>query len=223
MSLKRKASFSTPSIPFAPVSCEMDMVDSSKHLNSRTRKRFRDGRPNEEVVYGKTSTHLALQKQIARRDCYAVRCTKTSQADQQPAKTLRWIFSAQQQQPAVPMDTSEEIMEEDPSFQTPAPETETVDPRQHTLLRFFQPRAQPVPRFKPSREALVPRANETIMSQDEALRRAAFQQMNAGAGSTGSETSTGFNQDMDMNMDMDTDESSEGSNLSPNVGGMAWM
>ncbi|KAJ5641706.1 hypothetical protein N7490_005706 [Penicillium lividum] len=188
MSLKRKASFSTPSTPFAPVSCELDMVDSSKHLNSRTRKRFRDGRPNEEVVY---------------------------------AKTLRWIFSAQKQPPAVPMDTSEETMEEDPSFQTPSPETETIDPRQHTLLRFFQPRTQPVPRFKPSREALVPRANETMMSQDDALRRAAFQQMNAGAGSTGSETSTGFNQDIDM--DIDTDESSEGSNLSPNVGGMAWM
>lgn len=63
------------------------------------------------------------------------------------------------------------------------------------------------------------------MTQDEALRRAAFQQMTVGAGSSGSETmSTGFNQvDMDMDMDMDTDESSEGSNSSPNAGAMAWM
>ncbi|KAJ5992321.1 hypothetical protein N7451_008045 [Penicillium sp. IBT 35674x] len=187
MSLKRKASFSAaPSSPFAPMSCEVDMVDSSKHLHSRTRKRFRDGRPDDEVVY---------------------------------AKTLRWIFSAQKQSTAAPMDTSEETVEEDHSSQS----SETVDPRQHTLLRFFQPRTQPTVQFKPSREALVPRANETSMTQDEALRRAAFQQMAVGAGLSGSETmSAGFNH-VDMDMDMDTDESSEGSDSSPNVGAMAWM
>ncbi|KAJ6110639.1 hypothetical protein N7486_002874 [Penicillium sp. IBT 16267x] len=187
MSLKRKASFSTaPSSPFVPVSCELDMVDSSKHLNSRTRKRFRDDRPDDEVVY---------------------------------AKTLRWIFSAQQQQTAIQMDISEEKMEEASS----SPSSEPVDPRQHTLLRFFQPRTQPAVQFKPSREALVPRANETSMTQDEALRRAAFQQMTVGAGSSESETmSTRFNQ-MDIDMDMDTDESSEGSNSSPNTGAIAWM
>ncbi|KAJ5673052.1 hypothetical protein N7507_002179 [Penicillium longicatenatum] len=190
MSLKRKASFSAaPSRPFVPMSCELDMVDSSKHLHSRTRKRFRDGRPDDEVVY---------------------------------AKTLRWIFSAQQQPTEVPMDISEETIED-----APALSSETIDPRQHTLMRFFKPRTQPTVQFKPSREALVPRANETSMTQDEAQRRAAFQQMTAGAGSTGSETmSTGFNQvgmDMDMDMDMDTDESSEGSNPSPNAGTTAWM
>ncbi|KAJ5919777.1 Ribonucleoprotein LSM domain eukaryotic/archaea-type [Penicillium verhagenii] len=189
MSLKRKASFSAaPSSPFVPMSCELDMVDSSKHLHSRTRKRFRDGRPDDEVVY---------------------------------EKTLRWIFSAQKQPSAVPMDTSEEMMQELEASSFPS--SETADPRQHTLLRFFQPRTQPVPHFKPSREALVPRANETLMAQDEALRRTAFQQMPTGAGSSGSETmSTGFNQ-MDTDMDMDTDESSEGSNLSANVGVTSWM
>lgn len=112
-------------------------------------------------------------------------------------------------------------MEED----HPPQSSDAVDPRQHTLLQFFQPRTQPTIQFKPSREALVPRANETSMTQDEALRRAAFQQMTVGAGSSGSETmSTGFNQ-VDMDMDMDTDESSEGSNSSPNAnaGAMAWM
>lgn len=63
MSLKRKASFSAaPSSPFAPMSCEVDMVDSSKHLHSRTRKRFRDGRPDDEVVYGKLFVSSTLGK-----------------------------------------------------------------------------------------------------------------------------------------------------------------
>ena len=55
MSLKRKASFSlaTPSSPLAPAPSEWAMADNSKHLHCRTRKRFRDGRPNDDVVYGK--------------------------------------------------------------------------------------------------------------------------------------------------------------------------
>ncbi|KAJ6021795.1 hypothetical protein N7540_007299 [Penicillium herquei] len=186
MSLKRKASFSTtqPS-PFA--SCGMD-IDNSKHLHSRTLKRFRNGRPNDEVVY---------------------------------EKTLRWIFSAQQQQHSGPMDTSDEQMEE----AVPVPTPEEVDPRQQTLLRFFQPRGHQVPRFKPSREALVPLANEIAMNQEDAIRRAAFEQMAVGTNSSGSETtSPGFNSmDMDMDMDMDTNESSPGSNPASNPGSMTWM
>ncbi|KAJ5094233.1 hypothetical protein N7456_010094 [Penicillium angulare] len=191
MSLKRKVSFSgASSSPFASASCDIDMIDSSKHLNSRTRKRFRDGRPNDEVVY---------------------------------EKTLRWIFSAQQQQNEVSMDTSEETMEEATSLENP----EAVDPRQQSLLRFFQPRGQQAPRFKPSREALVPRANEIAMDQEEAVRRAAFQQPTAGPSSSAIETmNAGPNRvemDMDMDMDMDTDESSEGSNSNVNMGVRAWM
>jgi hypothetical protein len=57
MSLKRKASFSAMSFaPSAPAPSEWGMTDSSQHLNSRTRKRFRDGRPSDEVVYGKHRT-----------------------------------------------------------------------------------------------------------------------------------------------------------------------
>lgn len=54
MSLKRKASFSAmPDGLSVPASGEWAIVDSSKHLHSRTRKRFRDGRPSDEIVYGK--------------------------------------------------------------------------------------------------------------------------------------------------------------------------
>ncbi|KAJ5234857.1 uncharacterized protein N7469_004025 [Penicillium citrinum] len=185
MSLKRKASFSAmPSSPFAPASSDWDMTDSSKHLHSRTRKRFRDGRPNDEAVY---------------------------------AKTLRWIFSAQKQQNEAPIDSCDEDMDSEPTS------AETVDPRQQSLLRFFQPRTQPTSPFKPSRQALAPRANETAMSQDEIIRREAFERMISVGSTSGSDTmSPGINQ-MDVNMDMDTDESSEGSNTMASIGAAGWM
>lgn len=100
---------------------------------------------------------------------------------------------------------------------------ETVDPRQQSLLRFFQPRTQPASPFKPSRQALAPRANETAMSQDEIIRREAFERMNSVGSTSGSDImSPGFNQ-MDVNMDMDTDESSETSNATANMGAVGWM
>lgn len=69
MSLKRKASFSAmPSSPFAPASSDWDMTDSSKHLHSRTRKRFRDGRPNDEAVYGE-SYPLSDWREINSQNC----------------------------------------------------------------------------------------------------------------------------------------------------------
>ncbi|KAJ5574368.1 uncharacterized protein N7459_008795 [Penicillium hispanicum] len=190
MSLKRKASFpALPSSLLAPTPSEWGMTGDSKHLHSRTRKRFRDGRPSDEVVY---------------------------------EKTLRWIFSAQQQQQdSAPLEQSDEAMDAEPTIPSP----ETVDPRQQTLLRFFQPRVQTSSPFRPSREALAPRANETALSQDEIIRRQAFKQMNPTGSSSGSETtSLGFNQmDTDVDMDMDTDQSSEGSNPASKIGVMGWM
>ncbi|KAJ5103277.1 hypothetical protein N7532_003806 [Penicillium argentinense] len=190
MSLKRKSTTfdAMPSSPFAPTSGDWDMTDSSKHLHSRTRKRFRDGRPSDEAVY---------------------------------AKTLRWIFSAQQQQNATAMDACDESMDSETTFDA---STEIVDPRQQTLHRFFQPRAQPAIPFKPSREALAPRANETALDQGAIMQREAFERMNSVGSSNGSETmSPGLNQmDVDMDMDMDTDASSAGSNTA-NMGALGWM
>lgn len=110
-------------------------------------------------------------------------------------------------------------MDSEPTLPSP----EIVDPRQQTLLRFFQPRPQASSPFRPSREALAPRANETAIDSDDMLRRQAF--MGTAGGSSGSETmSPGFNQmDMDMDIDMDTDHSSEGSSSASNMGVMGWM
>lgn len=103
----------------------------------------------------------------------------------------------------------------------PALPTETVDPRQQTLLRFFPPRGQASVSFRPSREALAPRANETALDKDGLLRQQAF--MTSAGSASGSETaSSGCNQ-MDVDMDMDTDQSSDGSNAGSNMGVVGWM
>ncbi|OKP14823.1 hypothetical protein PENSUB_5887 [Penicillium subrubescens] len=182
MSLKRKASFpGLPSSLAISTPSGWGMSDSSKDLPSRTRKRFRNGRPDDDVVY---------------------------------EKTLRWIFSAQQQQqqqPITPMDTADDaMMDADPSIPFP----ETVDPRQQTLLRFFQPRAEAMSPFRPSREALAARANETALDKEEIMRHQAFSQMNMAGSTSGSETtSPGFFQtETDVDMDMDGGESSDSSN-----------
>lgn len=56
MSLKRKASFTAlPNSPLVPAPSEWGMVtDGSTHLHSRTRKRFRDDRPSDQVIYRKS-------------------------------------------------------------------------------------------------------------------------------------------------------------------------
>ncbi|KAJ5676245.1 hypothetical protein N7462_009142 [Penicillium macrosclerotiorum] len=218
MALKRKASFSVISSgPSMPAPSEWGMVGSSQDLPSRTRKRFRDGRPSDEVVYGESSNPKA----------HCLFCTaawktpalRETRANQPAEKTLRWIFSAQQQQrqqqAAASMDMMDDAMMDSEST---IPTPQTVDPRQQTLLRFFQPSAQPPSPFRPSRAALVARANETAMEHDEMLRRQAFAQMTGTGSSSGSEmTSPGVPQadgdmDMDMDMDVETDQSSESSN-----------
>lgn len=108
-------------------------------------------------------------------------------------------------------------MDAEPVFDT----SETVDPRQQTLLRFFQPRAQAPSSFRPSREALAPRANETALDKDDLLRRQAF--ITLAGSASGSETTSPDCNQMDVDMDMDTDQSSDGSNSGPNMGVVGWM
>lgn len=63
MAFKRKASFSAIVSPITPGTVPGDsptIDETPKHLNSRTRKRFRDNRPSDEVVYGKYSSPNAI-------------------------------------------------------------------------------------------------------------------------------------------------------------------
>lgn len=109
------------------------------------------------------------------------------------------------------MDTTDDAMM---GAESSIPSPETVDPRQQTLLRFFQPRAEPSSPFRPSREALAARANETALDQEDLMRCQAFAQMNMAGSTSGSEaTSSGFFQtETDVDMDMDGGESSDSSN-----------
>lgn len=103
----------------------------------------------------------------------------------------------------------------------PTHPTETIDPRQQTLLRFFQPRDQTAASFRPSREALVPRANETALDQDDLLRQQAFL-TSAGSFSGSESTSPGSNQ-TDVDVDMDMEQSRDGCNSASNLGVVGWM
>lgn len=112
---------------------------------------------------------------------------------------------------------TDEVMNDETTLST----AETIDPRQQTLLRFFQPRAQPTSPFRPSREALAPRANETALDRDDLVRRQAFGVLTGG--SNGSETTSPDCDQMDVDMDLDTDQGSDGSNATPNIGVVGWM
>ncbi|KAJ5959858.1 uncharacterized protein N7479_007008 [Penicillium vulpinum] len=191
MSLKRKASFTAlPTSPSVPGPSEWGtMTNGSTHLHSRTRKRFRDDRPSEQMIY---------------------------------QNTLRWIFSAQKQQETT-QATDMDAMDSEPTLETP----EAIDPRQQTLHRFFQQTPQQSSSFRPSRQALAPRANETALAQEDQLRRQAFNQMSSGDSSSES-NSPGSNQmGADVDMDMDMDSRSGGDSLAqvPKnwAGGMIWM
>ncbi|KAE8351616.1 hypothetical protein BDV28DRAFT_136716 [Aspergillus coremiiformis] len=66
MSLKRKASFSGIISPIvAPVFTGRSLMvdDSPKHLNSRTRKRYRNDRPDDRIVYENTLRLLFTAQQ----------------------------------------------------------------------------------------------------------------------------------------------------------------
>lgn len=70
MSLKRKASF--PSAVSMGMGTYPDphvyINDVPRHLNSRTRKRFRDDRPDEQTIYGKQVSESKLSRTISDRD-----------------------------------------------------------------------------------------------------------------------------------------------------------
>lgn len=165
MALKRKASFSLIASPNAAdtVPGEFTSIDETpKYLNSRTRKRFRDNRPDDEIVY---------------------------------QNTLRWLFSAQQlphPDPPADEDTSTE----------PLPLPETIDPRQQTLHRFFQP-AQPSSFRSKAIETLAMKNNDRIPVENSILSRHVFDMNSAGSSVTSDTNSSNARvRDGDMDSDM---------------------
>ncbi|KAF9888318.1 hypothetical protein FE257_008750 [Aspergillus nanangensis] len=147
------------------------MDESPKHLNCRTRKRYRDDRPDDKTIY---------------------------------ENTLRWLFTAQQnslqQSSSCPMD-------EDSGMNSDVlPLPETVDPRQQTLHKFFQPSQSSLPQ---------PRQNHTETNKPINMSFPQLQRFDMGlmaatlTGDVTSPSSRGNYPNMGMNIDFGSDQSAQ--------------
>ncbi|KAE8378913.1 hypothetical protein BDV26DRAFT_260531 [Aspergillus bertholletiae] len=188
MSLKRKASFPGNYSPdVAPVIAGRSwmMDDSPKHLNSRTRKRYRNDRPDDKVVY---------------------------------ENTLRWLFTAQQQQGPIPHtdDNIDEDMESDPL------PSETIDPRQQTLHKFFQPSrplsSQPRPKHDMQQTDNIPRTNTGFAKRHDLDAISNVASVDSSAASPSSQSTP---VDMEVRMDSGGNEPVQNSNKWN--GGLGWL
>ncbi|KAB8245733.1 hypothetical protein BDV35DRAFT_243668 [Aspergillus flavus] len=187
MSLKRKASFSGIYSPdAAPVVAgrSLMMDDSPKHLNSRTRKRYRNDRPDDKVVY---------------------------------ENTLRWLFTAQQQQGPIPH--ADETIDED--MESDALPSEIVDPRQQTLHKFFQPSrplsSQSGPNHMKQQTDNIPRTNTGFLKRHDLDALSNVTSTGSNATSPSSQDTTA---DMEVRMDSGGHESVQ--NFNKWNGGLGW-
>ncbi|PLB45536.1 hypothetical protein P170DRAFT_466828 [Aspergillus steynii IBT 23096] len=184
MSLKRKASFPTIASPDADsfMMERLTMDDSPKHLSSRTRKRFRDDRPEDKVVY---------------------------------ENTLRWLFTAQQQQEPTAAPSADENME----LEAP-PSSEIVDPRQQTLHKFFQP--SQTSSFQPRANHLNHHPHANSPSTDIFPQRPDYDMVST-VTSLSRDTSSPSSHGAGAGMDMDTDSGRDepGQDIRKWMGG--WM
>lgn len=199
--LKRKASFSAMAPPnMTPVvadpSVAMD-VDDTPHLNSRTRKRFRDDRPDEKTVYGELRDLQCIgnQWQILTRE----------------ENTLRLLYTAQQRQASTPSmeinddnsNNENENENSDSAEQESRPSPETIDPRQQTLLKFFKPTKSSCP--SGSSQGTSQRPSARITAETNGFAQPFSSQMSSPIGSMGVEDTrspssgtTGTDMDIEM-------------------------
>jgi len=203
MALKRKASFTTvvsprssfssrdSSPPSLFLSCNVATIDETpRHLHSRTRKRFRNDRPDDQTVYD---------------------------------NTLRWLFSAQQQQQqhvSSPISCSPGPTAENPS----TPFTSTIDPSQHTLRRFFQPLRASSPTI-PTRMDLgssFVKNNMTLEAQCVDFTMCAGN-LESGLCMSESISSNPRSDGMDIDIDMQMEIDSAIDIPSPSIGGKKWV
>ncbi|KAK1145328.1 hypothetical protein N8T08_004203 [Aspergillus melleus] len=188
MSLKRKASFPTIASPMAESFTleHLSMDASPKHLSSRTRKRFRNDRPEEKVVY---------------------------------ENTLRWLFTAQQQQGPTASPEADENMD-----LVTLPSSEIVDPRQQTLHKFFQPSQMSSIQLRANHLHRRPHANSP--SNDILPQRPDFDMVSTVTSisrDTSSPSSHGASTGMDMDMDMDPGHDDPGQDIRKWMSGHGWM
>ncbi|EEH43697.1 uncharacterized protein PADG_08517 [Paracoccidioides brasiliensis Pb18] len=100
MSLKRKASFTTITSPgsystyYNPTSTipflgTVTIDEQPRHLHSRTRKRFRNDRPNDQLIYDKTIKWLfSAQKKLQNSISSPVAAEDTCDSSEEPSPTF---------------------------------------------------------------------------------------------------------------------------------------
>lgn len=207
MSLKRKASFSCESFQGRRISFDMQtMKDVPSHLNSRTRKRFRDNRPDEQTVYGECCIHCEQRRHPNRQ--YETDVPHS-------ANTLRMLYQAQKETLLFSTPPADSITSDDPSPLEPEP----IDPRQQTLLQFFRP----VPSARPSLPQANMNNNNNPQHPAEPVQPVTMEfECGQSTSASGSSTpaSTG---NMDMDVDMGSDANMNDSTQGRWAGSIGWM
>lgn len=211
MTLKRKASYTTIISPRSASSSYNASVtpvpfmtgdvitidEKPKHMHSRTRKRFKNDRPDKQTIYSETTRSLDFRLQPVKTD-YSI------------DKTMQFLYSAQKQLKhcdssvsSTPTDTDEdETMKTLPT---------TLDPTQLSLRKFFQPAHTSIPALSGST------ANNT--------QKGTAYGSHFGSATSGVATSS-MDVDVEMCMEIDTPgDASSASNGAQKrwVGGIGWM
>jgi hypothetical protein len=204
MSLKRKASFSNIASaninPFAMATAP-EFNDTTRHLHSRTRKRFRNDRPDDQTVYRKFSLSSARCSRV---------CVNT-----QAENTLRLLFSGQKQ----PMITAHSF--DEAASEAEISEAEIPDPRQQKLRRFFLP-------TQPSSSMDLGLTNQKVTTASSFGRiQNDFPDAELSVDSATSGSTTPYSEEMEMDVPMDI-EADNGNHRTVSdaktwVGGIGWM
>lgn len=209
MSLKRKASFppnATPAI--AGPSVSMDDAPP-QYLHSRTRKRFRNDRPDDNTIYGEIPAGLGLS-QHENDSCWR---------EWSKENTLRWLYTAQQRQvstPCIGLEENEPENETNDMNSEPLPTPETVDSRQQTLFKFFKPAQS---------SSILPSSHMASRRPgpgDNGLLQPCSPDVNLPHTASPSSRTTGTDMDMDMDTDSGSDHSTHDLHKK-GIGGFGWM
>ncbi|OJD16984.1 hypothetical protein AJ78_02873 [Emergomyces pasteurianus Ep9510] len=199
MALKRKASFTTITSPSShnyynlssspcaspiPISflgtATITVDEPPRHLHSRTRKRFRNDRPDEQSIYDKTLQWLFS----------AQRKQSSAQPENGNNKNNK------------NNNNSLEIIS--PSAPAEIPQQPSIDPNQQTLQRFFQPvRASHTSSHVQSQSHT--QCQEVKKAMHPATQPLASNGISIHHSTSASADGTGMDMGMDIDMDVDMD------------------
>lgn len=210
MTLKRKASFTTVISPRAASSYNASVVpvpfltgdviaidENPRHLHSRTRKRFKNDRPEDQSVYGESTGEVFHNHSLL---------GLTVSTD----KTMQFLYSAQKQMKYGDSGLSPTSTETD-TYESAHTLPTAPDPMQQTLQKFFQP-------VRTSTHTLSNNVQNgvTFGTHDNSNFGSASSNMVAG--------SMDVDVEMSMDIDMPSDASSSSNDSDKRwVGGIGWM